>query len=44
VRQRIGLTGLAPGRYELEVTLREGASGAQVVRRQAFEIAAQRAP
>jgi len=44
VRQRIDLTGLAPGRYELEVTLRDGASGAQVVRRQAFEIAAQRAP
>lgn len=44
VRQRIALTGLAPGRYDLEVTLRDPASGTQVVRRQSFEIAAQRAP
>jgi GWxTD domain-containing protein len=44
VRQRIGLAGLAPGRYVLEVSLRDPASATQVVRRQSFEIAAQRAP
>ena len=44
VRQRLGLTGLAPGTYDLEVTLRDSVSGAQVVRRQRFEIASQRAP
>jgi GWxTD domain-containing protein len=44
VRQRLGLAGLAPGTYDLEVTLRDPVSGAQAVRRQSFEIAAQRAP
>ena len=44
VRQRIGLAGLAPGRYDLRVTLREPATGAQVVREQSFEITGQRAP
>jgi GWxTD domain-containing protein len=44
VRQRIDLGGLAPGRYALEVDLRDPASGARVVRRQSFEILSQRAP
>ncbi|MGD0483562.1 MAG: hypothetical protein ABSB58_02790 [Gemmatimonadales bacterium] len=44
VRQRIGLAGLAPGTYDLEVTLRDPVSGVQAVRRQSFEIAPQRAP
>ena len=44
VRQRIDLGGLAPGRYALEVDLRDPASGARVVRRQTFDILGQRAP
>jgi GWxTD domain-containing protein len=44
VRQRIDLGGLAPGRYVLEVDLRDPASAARVVRRRAFEILGQRAP
>ena len=44
VRQRIGLAGLAPGTYDLEVTLRDPVSGSQAVRRQSFEIVSQRAP
>ena len=44
VRQRIGLAGLTPGTYDLEVTLRDPVSGAQAVRRQSFEIVSQRAP
>jgi len=44
VRQRIGLSGLGPGRYVLSLTLRDAAGGSEVVRSQAFEIAAQRAP
>lgn len=44
VRQQITLAGLSPGRYDLEVTLRDPASGQQVARRQSFEISAQRAP
>jgi hypothetical protein len=44
VRQRIELAGLAPGRYDLAVTVREPATGAQVVRSQSFEISGQRAP
>jgi GWxTD domain-containing protein len=44
VRQRIDLGGLAPGRYALEVDLRDPASAARVVRRQTFEILSQRAP
>jgi GWxTD domain-containing protein len=44
VRQRIDLGGLAPGRYVLEVELRDPGSGARVVRRQTFDILGQRAP
>ncbi len=44
VRQRIGLAGLPPGRYDLTVTLRDPASGTEVVRTQSFEIGGQRAP
>jgi tetratricopeptide (TPR) repeat protein len=44
VRQRIELAGLAAGRYDLAVTLRDPATGTQVVRSQSFEITGQRAP
>jgi GWxTD domain-containing protein len=44
VRQRIDLGGLAPGRYTLEVDLRDPATDARVVRRRTFDILGQRAP
>lgn len=44
VRQHIDLGGLRPGRYDLELDLRDPASGTQVVRRQSFEITGQRVP
>jgi len=44
VRQHIDLAGLRPGRYDLELDLRDPASGTRVVRRQAFEITGQRVP
>lgn len=44
VRQQIVLTGLAGGRYVLTVELRDDATHQKLTRRQAFEIAAARAP
>jgi GWxTD domain-containing protein len=44
VRQHIDLSGLRPGRYDLELDLRDPAAGTRVVRRQTFEIAGQRVP
>lgn len=44
VRQHIDLRGLRPGRYDLELDLRDPASGRRAVRRQSFEITSQRMP
>jgi GWxTD domain-containing protein len=44
VRQHIDLVGLRPGRYDLELDLRDPVSGTQAVRRQTFEITGQRVP
>jgi GWxTD domain-containing protein len=44
VRQHIDLGGLRPGRYDLELDLRDPVAGTRVVRRQAFEITGQRVP
>ena len=44
VRQHIDLRGLRPGRYDLELDLRDPASGSRAVRRQSFEITSQRVP
>jgi len=44
VRQHIDLGGLRPGRYDLELDLRDPVAGTQVVRRRTFEITGQRVP
>jgi len=44
VRQHIDLGGLRPGRYDLELDLRDPVAGTRVVRRQTFEITGQRVP
>jgi GWxTD domain-containing protein len=44
VRQRIGLKGLSPGRYTLQVELTDEASGTRIVRASPFEIGGGGAP